>query len=114
MTGGRAVILGRAGSNFGAGMTGGMAFVLDPDRRFETRANPGSILWQRLESDYWREELRSLVERHAELTGSAHARGLLDRWDRVLPHFWQVCPKDMLDKLDHPISADEGAAVAAQ
>src|SRR3546814_1080545 len=65
MTGGTAVILGRTGSNFGAGMTGGMAFVLDVDGSFERHANPESIVWQRLGSTYWEGVLKALVEEHA-------------------------------------------------
>src|SRR3546814_15028788 len=61
MTGGTAVILGRTGANFGAGMTGGMAFILDEDGSFPTRANPESILWQRLESEIGRASCRERV-----------------------------------------------------
>ncbi|MBD60229.1 MAG: glutamate synthase large subunit, partial [Citromicrobium sp.] len=114
MTGGTAVILGRAGSNFGAGMTGGMAFVLDTDGSFERMANSGSILWQRVVADYWRDHLRSLVERHAELTGSRFARGLIEQWDDTLAQIWQVCPKDMLGRLDHPIDDQQVPAEAAE
>ena len=114
MTGGMAVILGDTGSNFGAGMTGGMAFVYDPNDRFERLANPGSILWQRLASDHWREELHTLVERHAELTGSAHAQRMLEDWDSVLGRFWQVVPKDMVNKLDHPLGDVREREVAAE
>ncbi len=53
MTGGIAIILGRVGANFGAGMTGGMAFVYDESRTFASRANPESIIWQRLASEHW-------------------------------------------------------------
>jgi glutamate synthase (NADPH/NADH) large chain len=59
MTGGTAVILGRTGANFGAGMTGGMAFILDEDGSFERRANPESIVWQRLESAHWEAQLKA-------------------------------------------------------
>ncbi|NCP19017.1 MAG: glutamate synthase large subunit [Erythrobacter sp.] len=113
MTGGLAVILGPVGSNFGAGMTGGMAFVLDPGGKFPGRANPGSIMWQRLASDHWREHLRAAVERHVDLTGSDYARALLDKWDDTLESVWQVCPKDMIDKLDHPLSDVSEETIAA-
>ncbi|MAO95162.1 MAG: glutamate synthase large subunit [Citromicrobium sp.] len=114
MTGGMAVILGPVGGNFGAGMTGGMAFVFDERGRFPQMANAGSILWQRLASDHWRGELRSAVERHVEMTGSAHARCLLDKWEDVLANFWQVCPRDMLDKLEHPLVDENVPAEAAE
>ena len=114
MTGGMAVILGRVGSNFGAGMTGGMAFVYDPEGRFERLANRGSILWQRLASDHWREELEVLVKRHVELTGSAHAKALLSEWSASLGDFWQVVPKDMVNKLEYPLSEDQKSLASAK
>ncbi len=114
MTGGTAVILGPVGSNFGAGMTGGMAFVFDPEDRFERMANPGSILWQRIATDYWHDHLRGLIERHVDLTGSDFARTLLRDWESTLAKVWQVCPKDMLDKLDHPINGESLSVEAAE
>src|SRR3546814_4988049 len=60
------VILGPVGSNFGAGMTGGMAFILDTDEQFERRANGESIVWQRLASGHWEAVLKELVEDHAK------------------------------------------------
>ena len=54
MTGGTAIILGEVGDNFGAGMTGGMAFVYDEKNTFENYANPSSIIWQEIETDYWK------------------------------------------------------------
>ena len=57
-----AVILGTTGANFGAGMTGGMAFVYDEDGRFPTRANPESIVWQQLGSVHWEAVLKALEE----------------------------------------------------
>ncbi|RHW17529.1 glutamate synthase large subunit [Sphingomonas gilva] len=113
MTGGTAVILGRVGDNFGAGMTGGMAFVYDPDRTFEARANPDSIVWQRLASAHWDGVLKDLVAAHVEATDSKWARGLLEDWGRVVGDFWQVCPKEMLARLAHPLD-DRPEAVAAE
>ncbi|MXP10549.1 glutamate synthase large subunit [Pseudoblastomonas halimionae] len=103
MTGGDVVILGSTGRNFGAGMTGGMAFVWDRDGGFEGRANPESILWQRVASNYWAERLKDHLTRHVELTGSTRAANLLDRWDDALGEFWQVCPRDMIGRLEHEL-----------
>src|SRR5690606_20506193 len=64
MTGGTVVILGNIGDNFGAGMTGGMAFVYDAEERFEAMANPDTIVWQRLASKHWEETLVALIEEH--------------------------------------------------
>ncbi|RYD57777.1 MAG: glutamate synthase large subunit [Sphingomonadales bacterium] len=113
MTNGTAVVLGEVGSNFGAGMTGGMAFVYDPDNSFESRANPESIVWQRLASAHWEERLRSLVEAHAEATDSKWSHGLLEEWDRTRGSFWQIVPKEMLTRLAHPLD-DAVELVAAE
>jgi len=106
MTGGIAAILGPVGENFAAGMTGGMAFVYDSDGLFADRVNADSVVYQRVETDYYEDLLRGLVAEHQRETQSAYAMGLLRDWDRVLTLFWQVVPKEMLDKLEHPISAE--------
>ncbi len=111
MTGGNAVILGAVGNNFGAGMTGGMAFILDLDRNFEKHANPESLVWQRLDSDYWEEHLKSLIEAHHRTTDSNWSETILRDWDRWRTRFWQVCPKEMVNRLDHPLS--DGEAIEA-
>ena len=60
MTGGTAIILGEVGDNFGAGMTGGMAFVYDAKNTFENFVNPASIIWQEVETDYWKKFLKKV------------------------------------------------------
>jgi glutamate synthase (NADPH) large chain len=112
MTGGTAVILGVIGENFGAGMTGGMAFVLDVDGNFERRANPESIFWQRIASPYWEAKAKSLIAEHALATDSKWSNAILDEWDRWVGRFWQVCPKEMLIRLSHPLSEEQ--AIAAE
>ena len=114
MTGGVAVILGPVGSNFGAGMTGGMAFILDTDGLFERRANAESIVWQRIDSTHWEGVVKDLVEDHAKATGSKWSNEILADWDRWKDQFWQVCPKEMLSRLAHPLSDAEAAVVAAE
>ncbi len=113
MTGGTAVILGSVGSNFGAGMTGGMAYVLDVDGSFDAHANAESIVWQRLDSTVWESELRGLVADHAKSTGSKWSNEILADWDRWQGQFWQICPKEMLSRLAHPLS-DKAETVAAE
>jgi glutamate synthase (NADPH/NADH) large chain len=107
MTGGVAVILGAVGDNFAAGMTGGMAFVYDADGRFHVRLNADSVVSQRIESEYWENRLVTLIEEHAAETASVFARELLDQWPVVRGKFWQICPKEMLARLRHPL---KGAA----
>ncbi|MEQ8665149.1 MAG: glutamate synthase large subunit [Rhodospirillales bacterium] len=108
MTGGVAVVLGSVGANFAAGMTGGMSFVYDPASEFHLRVNPDSVVWQRIETSYWNEVLKVLVALHVKNTGSTYADALLSDWERSVGHFWQVVPKEMIDKLEHPVTrADE-------
>jgi len=106
MTGGTVAILGPVGDNFAAGMTGGMAFVHDSDGSFERRVNPETVIWQRLESPYWTDVLKALIRRHAEATHSTFAERLLIDWQLESGSFWQVVPKEMLNKLPQPLSAE--------
>jgi glutamate synthase (NADPH/NADH) large chain len=91
MTGGRVVILGPVGDNFGAGMTGGAAFLYDPADAFPLRANADSVAWRRCLGAALA-ELNGLLERHVALTGSPLARRLLADWKRQAEHFWMVRP----------------------
>lgn len=113
MTGGVAVVLGRTGTNFGAGMTGGMAFIYDEDGVFEANANPDSIVWQRLTSMHWEAVLKNLVTEHHAATDSNWSGGLLEDWERIRGNFWQVVPKEMLERLPHPLD-DTQVLVAAE
>jgi glutamate synthase (NADPH/NADH) large chain len=112
MTGGVAVVLGKTGTNFGAGMTGGMAFVYDEDGVFEANANPDSIMWQRLYAAHWEGVLKTLVTEHHAATDSSWSGGLLEDWDRISGHFWQVVPKEMLERLPHPLDDTQVLAAA--
>jgi glutamate synthase (NADPH/NADH) large chain len=113
MTGGTAVILGAVGENFGAGMSGGMAFVYDVDGRFESMANPDSIVWRRLASSHWEGGLKSLIEEHARRTGSPRGADLLSHWSTARTRFWQICPKEMLLRLAQPLSDERAAPFVA-
>jgi len=112
MTGGTVAILGGVGDNFGAGFTGGMAFVLDAADDFEECVNPDSLLWQRVQHPHWARMLRGLVERHAAETQSRYAAMLLNDWERVLPRFWQVVPRDYVRFLPVPLMTEEEKARA--
>ncbi|MFT8242617.1 glutamate synthase large subunit [Roseomonas sp. BN140053] len=111
MTGGTVVILGSVGDNFGAGFTGGMAFVWDADGTFERRLNPDTLLWSRLASAHWEGVLRGLVARHAKETGSQLAARLLNDWEGERGAFWHVVPKDYAKLLPRPM---QDMAVAAE
>jgi glutamate synthase (NADPH/NADH) large chain len=103
MTGGVAVILGTVGENFGAGMTGGMAFVYDPENRFPERVNADTLTWQRIETPHWDERVYRLIRTHVDETQSRFAEQLLNDWGRERGHFWHVVPKEMLNRLDQPL-----------
>jgi len=104
MTGGTVVILGKVGDNFGAGMTGGMAFVYDPADEFERYVNPESVIWQKIESKYWTEYLKDMIVQHYEETNSSIAKKILDNFELEKNSFKQICPVEMLDKLKHSIT----------
>ncbi len=104
MTGGKVVVLGPTGRNFAAGMSGGVAYVLDEDGWFGQRLNREMVnLYKLIEcGDAEIAELKAFIEKHARLTGSARARHILANWDTFLPKFAKVFPKDyerMLNQL---------------
>ncbi len=100
MTGGVVVILGETGRNFGAGMTGGLAFVFDPQEHLPQRYNPALVDLGRVEDPEDMDLLKGMVIRHAELTGSRRAQEFLSSWDQVIDHFWKVSPKREVVKLE--------------
>ena len=112
MTGGNVIILGEVGDNFAAGMTGGMAFVYDAHNNFEKKVNPESVIWQRPETDYWIKFLKNLILNHIKETNSRFAKKLFDNFENEIINFFQVCPKEMLDKLDNPLSLNKNLSVA--
>ncbi len=93
MTGGRAVILGPTGRNFAAGMSGGVAWVFDPNGALAENCNFEMVGLEPVDRDY-RRELRELIARHARFTGSTVARRLLERWSEAQGQFTQVMPHD--------------------
>jgi glutamate synthase (NADPH/NADH) large chain len=113
MTGGVAVILGRIGANFGAGMTGGMAYLYDPDGSSEAMVNLESLVSCTIGHPHWEVQLKSLIEAHVQQTGSRKAAAILANWAIERGHFLQVCPKEMLTHLTHPLS-DEATKVPAE
>jgi glutamate synthase (NADPH/NADH) large chain len=104
MTGGSVIILGQIGDNFGAGMTGGMAFIYDPENTFENYVNPTSVIWQQVETDFWKKFLKNNLKDFLKETSSKTAKIILDNYEKELLNFKQICPIEMLDKLDNPIT----------
>jgi glutamate synthase (ferredoxin) len=93
MTGGLVVVLGPTGRNFGAGMSGGRAYVLDLSDDFTNRLNDEMIRAERLGDDWQVEELRRLIEQHVQQTDSARGRELLAQWATVRGRFWHIVPR---------------------
>jgi len=92
MTGGVVVSLGTVGRNVGAGMTGGIGYFYDETGGFEERVNGEIVKHQRVITTAGELQLRNIVERHFEKTGSEKAESILDNWDEEVGKFWQVYP----------------------
>jgi glutamate synthase domain-containing protein 3 len=105
MTGGLVVVLGRTGRNFGAGMSGGYAFVFDEDETFRSRCNMGMVELEELSTED-ANLVAGLLEEHVQATGSGKARRLLAGWDNTLTHFIKVVPTEyrrVLEQMEkHP------------
>jgi len=142
MTGGVVVVLGETGRNFAAGMSGGIAYVYDPQARFKDLCNPAMVELEKVggPSDepadapgrprqralnvedngmgdvlrFDAERLRILVERHHLHTGSARARELLEDWDRALSSFVKIMPRDYKRALLEARNRATTKAVAAE
>ena len=93
-TGGRVIVLGSTGRNFAAGMSGGVAFVLDEKGDFPSRCNLQMVQLERLEKPAEIEEVRELIRRHGELTKSHRAYKVLALWEQMVPKFVKVMPRD--------------------
>lgn len=94
MTGGRVVVLGPTGRNFAAGMSGGVAYVLDEDGTFAQRCNKEMVLLEQVEETYEAEELRNMIQHHETFTGSEVADRVLKNWEQYVWKFVKVIPKD--------------------
>lgn len=94
MTGGRVVILGATGRNFAAGMSGGVAYILDAAGDFATRCNKQMVELEKLQSPEEISEVKTLIERHVKYTDSKRGKQVLDLWNEMVPKFVKVIPKD--------------------
>jgi glutamate synthase (ferredoxin) len=94
MTGGNVVVLGRAGRNFGAGMSGGIGYVLDETGDFARRVNPQMVGVEKLEDAKEIAAVRAMIQKHLDYTRSERAKMILGSWDSYVPKFVKVMPKD--------------------
>ncbi|KJS79798.1 MAG: hypothetical protein JL57_29260 [Desulfosporosinus sp. BICA1-9] len=116
MTGGKVVILGKTGRNFAAGMSGGIAYILDFD---EVYCNKSLVTLEKLESEEEMNEIQEMIQKHVEYTGSPQGRKVLDNWKSYSLRLTKVIPKDykrMLENIDKAhkagLSGEEALMVA--
>jgi glutamate synthase domain-containing protein 2/glutamate synthase domain-containing protein 1/glutamate synthase domain-containing protein 3 len=115
MTGGRVAVLGPTGVNFGAGMSGGIAYVFDETGLFDNRCNLGMVDLELMDDPQDQAELRTMIERHLKYTHSQRAHSILESWDSSLPHFIKVFPTEykralgVLSREDEAVEREEVA-----
>lgn len=119
MTGGQVVVLGSTGRNFAAGMSGGVAYILDETGDFATRCNTQMVGLETLEDTEEIDALRQAIQKHANYTQSQKALKVLAHWEEMLPKFVKVMPKDykrvqqaLKDALASGLSGDDALAAA--
>ncbi len=107
MTGGTVVVLGEVGRNFGAGMSGGIAYVLDVDGQFASRVNPETIDLDPMgDEDY--ETVQRMLRSHFKYTRSTKADDVLRKWETYAPKFVKVFPKEYRRAIQDRIAAESG------
>ena len=104
------MILGSTGRNFAAGMSGGIAYIWDPEKRFAPRCNNGMVEMESLKASADIDELRDLIERHLKYTGSSVATRILRNWRDEIGHFIKVMPTDYKRVLEERKVAQAGSA----
>ena len=94
---------GEVGNNFGAGMTGGMAFAFDKEGTLPLIINLDDVFYQQQMTPYWEDVLKNKITTYFNETNSQHAKDILDNWDRDKYLFWQIIPKEMVNKFEEPV-----------
>ena len=107
MTGGRVVVLGKTGKNFAAGMSGGIAYVLDENRDLYMRLNKELVSLEEVKEKYDVLELKTLIEEHAQATGSEKAKRILENFSEYLPKFKRIMPHDYAKMRQAILSMEE-------
>lgn len=110
MTGGRLVVLGGTGRNFGAGMSGGIAYVYDPDGVFPEKVNMGLVGLEAIEDEEEKAAVYGYIKEHVDYTGSTVGQGMLDNWDERVKSFVKVMPHDYKRVLMERAAAEEKKA----
>jgi glutamate synthase domain-containing protein 3 len=112
MTGGHVVCLGDTGRNFAAGMSGGIAYVYDPDGKFPARCNMGLVALETIESQEESDQLFGFIQEHVEVTGSTVGQAMLEDWSSSVGKFVKVFPHDYKRVLEERAAAAAEAAAA--
>ncbi|KAL2320665.1 hypothetical protein Fmac_029634 [Flemingia macrophylla] len=110
MTGGCVVVLGKVGRNVAAGMTGGLAYILDEDNTLIPKVNREIVKIQRVSAPVGQMQLKSLIEAHVQKTGSTKGAAILKEWDKYLSLFWQLVPPSEEDTPEASADYDTTAA----
>ena len=113
MTGGRVVVLGATGKNFAAGMSGGIAYVLDEGNDLYKRLNKEMVSSHEITSKYDVQELKGMIQEHVAATGSAKGREVLEHFDKYLPKFKKIIPHDY-ERMLRTIGQMEEKGLSAQ
>ena len=110
MTGGCVVILGKTGKNFAAGMSGGIAYVLDEESTLYRNLNRQLVLMESVDSRVEQSELHRMIQRHVQLTGSRKGQEILDHFDAYIPLFKKIIPADYKEILRLTAKSEEKGA----
>ncbi|PON63092.1 Glutamate synthase [Parasponia andersonii] len=110
MTGGCVVVLGKVGRNVAAGMTGGLAYILDEDDTLIPKINREIVKIQRVTAPVGQMQLKNLIEAHVEKTGSGKGSAILKEWEKYLPLFWQLVPPSEEDTPEASLDYEKTAA----
>ena len=114
MTGGRVVVIGKTGKNFAAGMSGGVAYVLDEDRDLYTKLNKEMVLFSEVTEKYDIIELKELIEEHVKATNSAKGKKILKNFDEYLPKFKRIIPHDYKKMMTAIVAMEEKGLSSSQ
>ena len=107
MTGGRVVVLGTTGKNFAAGMSGGIAYVLDEKNDLYRRLNKEMVSFEDVTNKYDVLELKAMIQEHVALTGSARGKEILDHFGQYLPKFKKIMPHDYRRMMNTIVQMEE-------
>ncbi|MCF0130906.1 MAG: glutamate synthase large subunit, partial [Pseudobutyrivibrio sp.] len=114
MTGGRAVVLGQTGKNFAAGMSGGVAYVLDEDASLYRKLNKSMVSLEPVTNKYDVLELKNMIEEHVQLTGSKKGAAVIEDFSGYLPKFKKVVPHDYKKMMMTIVQMEEKGYAAEQ